>query len=66
MKNSTLKRHSGLSKDLDGICPKSGESSDLELTGGAVEVNGDAKVNGQGLVMGVGKSDVFDYIKGLK
>jgi hypothetical protein len=65
MKNSTLKRHAGLSKDLDNICPKSEGSSDLELTGGATDVNGAFKVNGKGVVLGVGKSDVFDYIKGL-
>ena len=62
---SKLKRHEGLAKDLDDICPKSGGESDLELTGGAVNVEGDMKVNGKGVVMGVGKSDVFDFIKGL-
>jgi hypothetical protein len=62
---SKLKRHAGLAKDLDGICPKSGGSSDLELTGDTCDVNGALKVNGKGVVLGVGKSDVFDYIKGL-
>lgn len=64
MKNSTLKRHEGLAKDLD-ICQKSDGSSDLELTGGAHEVKGDMKVNGKGVVLGIGQSDVFDFIKGL-
>lgn len=62
---SKLKRHEGLSKDLDGICPKSSGESDLELNGGAVSVEGALKVNGKSTVMGVGTSDVFDYIKGL-
>lgn len=64
MKNSTLKRHEGLQKDLD-ICSKSDGSSDLELTGGVCEVNGALKVNGKGTVLGVGDSDVFGYIKDL-
>jgi hypothetical protein len=66
MKNSsTIKRHAGLEKDLN-ICPKSGGGSDFELTGGPHEVAGDLKVNGKGVVLGIGKSDVFDFIKGLK
>jgi hypothetical protein len=63
-KSSTLKRHEGLQKDLN-ICEKSDGSSDLELNGGVCEVNGDMEVNGKGVVLGIGSSDVFDYIKGL-
>lgn len=62
-KDSTLKRHEGLQKDLN-ICEKSDGSSDLELTGGPALQDG-IKVNGQSVVMGVGKSDMFDFIKGL-
>ena len=65
MKNgSTLKRHKGLEKDLN-ICETSSGASDLELTGEAVGVGGDVKINGQDLVLGIGKSDVFGCIKGL-